>query len=702
MAFIEKKNPIVLNIKLTSKGRELLAAGELDFKYFGIGDSEVDYKFNAEVNAVDSEYTAFDSSILRAADKNPKLISFIPRNLSGDSYNEMTNIPITAYSVENQAESLGFFTDNNTKFIVDSNHVKQPDAMIDMGFPGGGKVIELQKAPTYGTSGEEPAAGDILFVQWTYGVNTINSTYALDKNYPTPNLFYKITEIIEGTLASATTLNPLKIRVDREIPDFQGYPVVNARAMIYYNEINFSGDTVISMSSTDYLDESVLSFLENSQCPTIVFPYWNMSIVYTEEIAGVQAGNLKYTQFKNKKFGGFISYIQNQAPVLKKLGIIHYTNSSPANVYGEGFLQNTPTLDIPTIMWHKTSTQTLGTTLTALGSQKLLAGLDIYYYDLTDPQGFIVGKIFPDLKIFVIEDQELLFAMSYKSNRSWTIPDFDIPSYNIKVPSAALVTTVEGFIDYTNINPAIITGGVNAENPSTISKYGMQFKEIGSSTWIESPTGLNDGPLIGNNWITIIPNLSFITTYDYRVYVEYNNGTNSNGDTFQITTPAPTTTTTTAAPTTTTTTTTAAPTTTTTTTPAPVNIEVNLTHVSNTSTTNCVTQLTKPSFGSNYDVTIEWQQSASGGKTNTSSCIFCNEIQIYGNLNEHVVDNYGPFNVTSSDDVCICTSASAFFPTTDWAATDVCIVTVTTGSGSASTFSIGTPDDQHVWEGIIS
>lgn len=421
MAFIEKKNPVVMNIKLTSKGRELLSGGNLDFKYYSIGDSEVDYEFNTEVNAVDSEYTAFDSSILRAADKNPNIISFILKDLSGDSYNELTNVPTTVYVVENQVESLGFFTNNNTEYIIDSNHVKQPDAMIDNTTVNGGKFIDLVKAPTYGISGEEPAVGDILFVKWTHGESTTGFT--INANYPTPNLFYRIVEIMSGTLAG-TGVN---VRVDRDIPDFNGIPTnVYAGAMILYNEINFTGDTAINMSSTDYLNESVLSFLENNQCPTIVFPYWNMSIVYTEEIGGVQAGNLKYTQFKNRKFGGFVSYIQNQAPTFKKLGIIHYTNSSSGNVYGEGFLQNTPTLDIPTIMWHKSSNKTLGATLSPIGGQQLLEGLDIYYYDLADDTGFIVGKIFQDLKIFVIEDQELLFAMSYKSNRSWSLSDYNI------------------------------------------------------------------------------------------------------------------------------------------------------------------------------------------------------------------------------------------------------------------------------------
>lgn len=430
MAFIEKKDPIVLNIKLTSKGRELLSQGGLDFKYYVIGDSEIDYGFNREINAVDSEYTAFDSTILRPADKNPNIISTIPQSLSGDPYNELITVPSTPYAVENNVESLGFFTNNNTEFITDSNHVKQPDARILLTNVTGGTTIKLSKSLTYGTSGEEPTVGDILFVRWSHTTGGITG-FSVNKTFPTPNLFYRITSV-SGTLASDSVF----VGVDRELPNFTGLSNLSNQyipAMIYYNEINFTGDTVLSMSSTDYLDESVLTFLQNSQSPTIVFPYWNMTIIYTEEIAGVQAGDLKYTQFKNRTFGGFVSYIQNQAPTNKKLGVIHYTNSSPANVYGEGFLLETPTLDIPTIMWHKSSTVTLGTTLSPIGGQQLLSGLNIYYYDLADSTGFIVGKVFPNLKIFVIEDQELLFAMSYKSNRSWTLPDYNAETNTIIV-----------------------------------------------------------------------------------------------------------------------------------------------------------------------------------------------------------------------------------------------------------------------------
>lgn len=430
MAFILKEDPTVLNIKLTSKGRELLAQGNLNFKYFVIGDSEIDYGLNDEIknDFYSSGYTGFDSTILGAYDKNPPIISQIPRNLSGDTFNLINSTPITNYIVENTVESIGFFTNSGTTFIVDSNHVKQPDGMIRVSDVTGGFSVTILKSPQYGISVEEPSIGDLLFVRWTTDVSTTG--YSINKSYPTPNLFYRVTGIV-GT--DKLSNGSITVNVDRELPDFSALAIssnIYAGAMIYYNSINFSTSGISSLSSTEYVNESVITFLENCQCPTIVFPFWNLSILFTEEIAGVGVDNLKYTQFNNKAMGGFVSYIQNQAPQYKKLGVIHYTNNSPANVYAEGFLLKTLKLDIPTIMWHKSPTKTMGVSLIASGSSRMLTGstksLNIIYYDLCDLLGNVVGKVFPDLKIFVIEDQELLFALSYKSNRSWTLPNYTI------------------------------------------------------------------------------------------------------------------------------------------------------------------------------------------------------------------------------------------------------------------------------------
>jgi len=156
--------------------------------------------------------------------------------------------------------------------------------MVQISSVAGGQTLTLVKAPTYGTSVQEPTVGDLLLVRWTYGTSTTG--YTVNKTYPTPHLFYRINGIVSGSLQSGS----ITIIVDRELPNFSGMGIsstVYAGAMVYYNQVSYSGESVLNMSPTEYLDESVISFMENSQSPTVIYPFWNLSIIYTEEIAGV-------------------------------------------------------------------------------------------------------------------------------------------------------------------------------------------------------------------------------------------------------------------------------------------------------------------------------------------------------------------------------------------------------------------------------
>ena len=453
MAFIDKKDPIVLNIKLTSKGRELLSKGQLDFTYYAVGDSEIDYEINRKIKEINPniEPAAFNLNVLRPKDKNPKQLSFIPKNLDGDPYNEISTVPSTDSHVINQVQPLGFFNDDATEFLTDTDRVKQPDIAIAVSGVTGGTYLNLIQSPTYQANVNEPEIGDYLLIKWSNPLGISTTGYTVNKSYPTPFLWYKIQGIISGSLDG----NNLKVKVDRELPDFSnitgGSNSVLAGALAYYNYIDFTGATNFS---TDYVDEAVLAFLQNSQSPTITYPFWNMSIVYTEEIAGVntETGDKSYLNFNTSGYTGFLLYIQNQQKYnenydyKRKLGIIHYTNNTVSNTYGESFYgdplnpqeaTDIPTLDIPTVMWHKSTGSTLGLQLKATGPLKYLTGatksLNTRYYDLVPsdigvnygPED-VVGKVFYDLEMFVIEDQELLFAMSYKSNRSWTLPEHNV------------------------------------------------------------------------------------------------------------------------------------------------------------------------------------------------------------------------------------------------------------------------------------
>jgi hypothetical protein len=152
----------------------------------------------------------------------------------------------------------------------------------------------------------------------------------------------------------------------------------------------------------------------------------------------------------------------------KCAGFIHYTNNSTTDFYGEKFAMKDSTmtsigeaknfkLHLPWLMWHKKSSQGSGIG-TGAGNETIL-GQTFYvdpqsypavfpinphlmlsskninmnddglrYYHLWDDNigsGSTpnrVGKVFPDYKMVVIDDEELLTAMSYKANRSWTLP----------------------------------------------------------------------------------------------------------------------------------------------------------------------------------------------------------------------------------------------------------------------------------------
>lgn len=433
MAFIEKNDPVVLNIKLTSKGRELLSKGKLTFNYFGIGDSEIDYEFNRE-----SKIDPFLSNILRPVDGRLEQLSFITRELSGDKLNPISTVPCIPTVVENDVNPIGFFNSDATEFLVDASHIKQPDMMVMLSDVTGGTTLKLKKAPTYLAVVNEPIVNDIVLVKWSNPLYVSGDTtgYTINKIQPTPYLYYRISEIVSGSL----TGDDLIVEVDRELPDFSLVSGTDNHvgAMAFYNLINYTGDTCYSGDNTD---DALIAFLQNCQCPTVVFPFWNMSIIYTENVVGVKDIDKQFGKYGSNGFGGFVSYIQNQNKsdenYKRKLGVIHYTNPSVGNTYGEGFYgdplniddaNKIPTLDIPTIMWHKSTGTTLGVQLKASGGLKYLTGatksLNTRYYDLADESGNVVGKVFYDIKVFVIDDQELLFAMSYKANRSWTLPDY--------------------------------------------------------------------------------------------------------------------------------------------------------------------------------------------------------------------------------------------------------------------------------------
>ncbi len=108
MAYIINNDPTILNIKLTTRGRDLLSKGSLTFDNFVLGDSEIDYNLINAINDVN-----FSESILGSFDKNPNIISYIPQSSGGTQYNSISTVHSMPMTVENAVVDMGFFESIN-------------------------------------------------------------------------------------------------------------------------------------------------------------------------------------------------------------------------------------------------------------------------------------------------------------------------------------------------------------------------------------------------------------------------------------------------------------------------------------------------------------------------------------------------------------------------------------------------------------
>lgn len=270
--------------------------------------------------------------------------------------------------------------------------------------------------------------------------------------------------------------------LDRTTPDYSSYSnKCYARTLIYPPNMTSLYD---SITPSRHWNDDVINF--ESVCNTDAFDVkiWNMNIPWSETPAGIVANTHKtYSDFGSINYLGtkeYLGYASSSGQTdtssvfyynsfdervtlepkdQKAIAIIHYTNQTIDFFYGEKFAlqpfdDTNPgaigqarnfRLHIPWLMWHKNPDCCYGQTfwvdppgfedfnLFKVEYIESSKNVDmntpgIRYYHLWDnnpnDDGFPsrVGKVFPDHQIVVIDDEEIIAAMSYKSNRNWTLP----------------------------------------------------------------------------------------------------------------------------------------------------------------------------------------------------------------------------------------------------------------------------------------
>ncbi len=471
MSYIINQTNAFVSVKLTDLGRESLAKGQLNFSFWAIGDSEINYNREelVENNPLDSAYSA-TSKILRPANSQPDIKSFVSTGTSVLNPMTLANIKTIKAVVNNQATERGFFSGSMGSFVTltTSKYVKA-NGTFNNNALSGGTIIEI------GT-GVSRSQGDYILLELTNSLtgNITGNT----NNVAVPRLWYQI-----------VTTSGDYITVDRTLPNINTPAGTSINYYIYpKGEVK---DAFGSGSTTAYWDSGTLSF--DSACDVSITdtPVWNMNNVWSENLAGITGATTVYEDYT--KFGSY-DYLGTKDPYFgfdlnatatsattnlcegvagfdtahKAISILHYTNNTISNFYGEiFFIDNsqgkTVKVHLPEIMYHRRlvtggsgSGTTMGMSFLASGDTNNLLNTDIEYVDLIeDPTLAItpvktVGRVFPQLKVIVFYDEEIVAAMSYKSNRNWTLPALN----------ASLQTSVSGS-----------TAGVLAQNQTMYLTY---------------------------------------------------------------------------------------------------------------------------------------------------------------------------------------------------------------------------------------
>ncbi len=464
MSYIINSTAPFVSIKLTEKGREKLAQGQLNFSYWGIGDSELNYDREAIVDANQSVAELSGSSrVLRPFDRQPDIKSFITTS-TGDNLNvlNVSDINVIKAIVNNAATERGFFTGASlTTYtsITASTFISYSQNLANTNFTGGTVIGGL-------TTTSAITVGDLILIKLT---NNIVTGQTLNSNLlPIPHLWFKVQS--KGSTS---------VSVDRTLPNYLSQTTSSSQIYVYKGGEVY--DTIATGNTTAYWDSGTLSFDASSNVTCHDVPVWNMSNVWCENLAGItglSTTNLyeDFTKFGSYQYLGtknpFLEYLcQNTATTLtfdcngpgfsyaddisKSISIIHYTNNSISSLYGE-FLYidttNSKTVNvlIPDLMYHRRNYSTgTGTTMgmkfISSGDTKFVGTSDIEYVDLIEDVTLIasgataltIGRVYPQLKIVVIHDDEIVAAISYKSNRNWTLPAL---AANIIAPSGGTST----------------------------------------------------------------------------------------------------------------------------------------------------------------------------------------------------------------------------------------------------------------------
>ena len=476
MSYIIKHTAALINTMVTDAARKKMSQGDFNISYFQVGDSEVCYDCVSTIDNVDYNILMpqYNSQNLAPIPQKNKMQVKYPLFLDSTSGSTF-GVPLdSSYidSIYNSAAPRGFFSGTTNSFSLNttSAYTITSNWRVTAANVNSGDTITLEYDnidPFIFTGNVTPGMFVTLF--------TNNSITPLSGN---SSIFTYVVVGVTGYTSGIT--GSVTIRVDRDLPTLTTFS--GPFRTVFYP----SGMTQLydSYTPSPFWSDDVINFETNCDLSQSDVKIWNMNVPWSESPAGVFSntyqnhelyssvgylGSKEYLGYNSDSgqidsdstyyYNSFSEKVSVLPSEQKAIAIVHYTNQSVDNFYGEKFATRdydatSPggtgqarnfKLSIPWLLWHKNINGTIGQdfyvdpsgftsqnlfTVNYIKSKKDINFNDpgLRYYHLWDTNandnGYPnrVGKVFPDLKIVTFDDDEIIAALSYKSNRSFTLP----------------------------------------------------------------------------------------------------------------------------------------------------------------------------------------------------------------------------------------------------------------------------------------
>ena len=441
MAYLKKNIESLIDIKITDKGRELISTGKFcNIQYFQVGDSEFDYK-NEEIFKKDGKNQT--QIVFRAKDKDSDIKYPIPVG----SANEEDLLSCDTYglvypnhqeeTVTKKVEYLGVSQNQNIKtplgicvplFNFDGTDTLVTNKLISCEYI----MIKFPQDPSNVLDTDGPCL-------WYKVISFINeNTIQLDR--PLPKYMHitdtskeatifeyakrETTEYVDFNIAWTEEFAGFDVNLPRTYSD--GARFLSSKEMFGYTSYEH-GDNYYSCNPTP------LTTTTTTICPTEV-----TSLDLNREPTVQLFSNVEPSGDTWDHCSSYVDSYGKETLVYsdeqKMIGVIHYTKWEDYYGVGEWWKEFDTEfeLNLPTLMYHRDETGVMGhkfkmgyvnNYVKSLVNDEMDSEGEVYF-DLIDTtnNSNVVGKIFPHKQVIVIDDEEILMALSMKSNRNWTLP----------------------------------------------------------------------------------------------------------------------------------------------------------------------------------------------------------------------------------------------------------------------------------------